>query len=117
VKGEVLAHVTNPFGNTGRTDHQERLGPVALGHRHEETRNAENVVSMEMRDENGANGRDTKACLENLSLSPFSAVEKEYFSFPPDGQGGGIPPFRGDGAPCSEKNDFHGEFIAAFGSF
>lgn len=75
------------------------------------------MISMEVRDQEGTDGRDAEASPEYLILSSFSTVEKKYFALPFDGNGGVLSPLRGNGAPCSEEDNFHAVFIAVSGSF
>jgi hypothetical protein len=117
VEGEILATVANPSSHAGWANDCQWLRPITLGHRHEETRNAQNVITMEMRNQNGLKRGNAESGSEDLRLRALSTVEKEEFTLPFESQAGMLSSFRWYCPTGSEKDKSHEEPIAAFGEF
>ena len=110
VAGEVEGGLDDLPGPLGGHD-GDRLRAAAEVHGGEQTREAEEVVAVEVRDEDGAKTLELEVVLAYAVLGAFGAVQQHLESVDVDDLGAAAAASRGQGGARTEDGDEEVHFI------
>lgn len=118
VAGEFEGGLDHLSGTLG-SDDGDGLGPTAEVHSGEESRKAEEVVAVEVRDEDGTEGLKLDMAATDVVLGAFSTVEQNLEAADIDDLGAATTVPRGEGGTGTEDGDeevhFEGLGVIGYG--
>lgn len=109
VAGEFEGGLDHLSGTLGSND-GDGLGPTAEVHSGEESRKAEEVVAVEVRDEDGTEGLKLDMAATDVVLGAFSTVEQNLEAADIDDLGAATTVPRGKGGTGTEDGDVEVHF-------